>query len=280
MSDPFRKVKSGDPLTIPATAYNAMLDAALANLRQPNRPAPVRGDQGVHVLVQNETGYALEQFEVLGIEGPVFNPREQADAFQQTPVLRGVVPAKRHEGKFVVMQEATSPGGVARACISGLTVARVYVPEPEEGKDFTPPKACDVGEGYTFDLTGASTGGASILWIENGTGPKWALIRIGHGEQGEAGLFPVKLSQSGGEDGDEKTATTWRYNVTHALTDEPLASGIDPTASPHQWKRPAIGKMTKATFGYAHFDSDEKPVIGWINETFVLSSCVEDENAG
>jgi hypothetical protein len=39
--------------------------------------------------------------------------------------------------------------------------------------------------------------------------------------------------------------------------------------------------MTQATFGYAHFDADDKLVVGWINETFVLSSCVveEDEDA-
>ena len=91
---------------------------------------------------------------------------------------------------------------------------------------------------------------------------------------------PVQLGVAGGEEGDEKNATTWRYNVTHALTGESLADDIDPTASPHQWKRPGIGKMTAATFGYAHYDDSDNLVVGWINETFVLSSCVEDdENA-
>jgi hypothetical protein len=63
------------------------------------------------------------------------------------------------------------------------------------------------------------------------------------------------------------------------LTDESLEKDIDPTKSPHQWKRPSIGRMTQATFGYAHYDVNEKLVIGWINETFVLSSCEEDEDA-
>jgi hypothetical protein len=269
MTDAFRKVKSGDPLVIPAVAYNAMLDAAIANMRSQNRPSPIRGDQGVHVLVRNESGYPLEQFEVLGIDGPVFHPRNQPDAFQQTPVLRGVVPNKDHKGKFVVLQEAAAPGSVVRACLSGLTVARVYV------EDNNQPKACDVEEGYTYDLTGGGSGGASILWIENGTGAKWALIRIGYGDTSI--LFPITLSKSGGEEGDEKTATSWRYNVTHALTKETLAEDVNPTASPHQWRRPGIGKMTQATFGYAHFNSDDKLVIGWINETFVLGSCVEEE---
>ena len=270
MTDAFRKVKSGDPLVISAAAYNAMLDAAIANMRSSSKPSQVRGEQGLHVLVRNETGYPLEQFEVLGIEGPAFHPRNQPDAFQQTPVLRGVVPKDQHKGKFVVVQEPAAPGCVVRACVSGMTVARVYVENAS-----SQPKACDIEEGYTYDLTAGSTGGASILWIEGGTGPKWALIRIGHGDV--ATLFPVVLKKSSGEDGDEKTATTWRYDVSHALTEESLVKDIDPTAKPHQWRRPAIGKMTQATFGYAHYDKDEKLVVGWINETFVLSSCVEED---
>ena len=273
MTDAFRKVKSGDPLVIPATAYNAMLDAAIANMRSSSKPSQVRGEQGLHVLVRNETGYPLEQFEVLGIEGPAFHPRNEPDAFQQTPVLRGVVPKDQHKGKFVVVQEPAAPGCVVRACVSGMTVARVYVESSS-----SQPKACDIEEGYTYDLTAGSTGGASILWIEGGTGAKWALIRIGHGDVST--LFPVVLKKSSGEEGDEKKATTWRYDVSHALTDESLVKDIDPTAKPHQWRRPAIGKMTQATFGYAHYDNDDKLVVGWINETFVLSSCVEEDEDG
>ena len=270
MTDAFRKVKSGDPLVIPATAYNAMLDAAIANMRSQSKPSPIRGEQGVHVLVRNETGYPLEQFEILGIDGTAFHPRYEPDAFQQTPVLRGVVPREKHKGKFVVIQEPAAPGSVVRACVSGLTVARVYTEDSQ-------PKACDIEEGYTYDFTACATGGASVLWIEDGAGEKWALIRIGHGDVST--LFPVVLNKTGGDEGDEKTATTWRYDVTHALTDELLAEDIDPTKSPHQWKRPSIGRMTQATFGYAHFDNDDNLVVGWINETFVLSSCVvEDED--
>jgi hypothetical protein len=215
------KVESGDPLVIPAAAYNAMLDAAIANMRTHGKPSPVHGEQSNHVLVLNATGYPLEQFEILGIDGPVFHQRNQPDAFQQTPVLRGITPMERHKGKFVVLQEPAAPGSVARACVSGLTVARVYV----EGND--KPKACDIEEGYTYDFTGATTGGASILWIEEGSGAKWALIRIGHGDVST--LFPVTLKKSGGEEGDEKTATTWRYDVSHALSDESLEKDVDPT---------------------------------------------------
>jgi hypothetical protein len=159
MTDAFRKVKSGDPLVIPAAAYNAMLDAAVANMRSQGKPSQVRGEQSLHVLVRNETGTPLEQFEILGIEGPAFHPRNEPDAFQQTPVLRGVVPKEDHKGKFVVIQEPAAPDCVVRACISGLSVARVYVENSQ-------PKACDIREDQTYDLADDSNGGASILWIE------------------------------------------------------------------------------------------------------------------
>ena len=86
------------------------------------------------------------------------------------------------------------PGAVVRACLSGLTVARVYVPDPDKG--YSTPKACDIEEGYTYDLTGGSTGGESILWIEDGPGEKWTLICIGHGDT--SALFPVTLEKTGG----------------------------------------------------------------------------------
>ena len=266
MADAFRKVKSGDPLVIPAAAYNAMLDAAVANMRSQNKPSQVRGEQGNHVLVRNETGYPLEQFEILGIEGPAFHPRNEPDAFQQTPVLRGVVPNKDHKGKFVVVQEPASPGGVVRACVSGMTVARVYAEDSQ-------PKACDIEEGYTYDFTGGSTGGASILWIEGGTGEKWALIRIGHGDV--ATLFPVMLKKSGGEAGDHETRCSFTYNV-HEFPDSSgstLAENIDPNANDKYYRRPDYGKFKEANFGLALYDEDGELKIAWCNEVIVTKSC-------
>jgi hypothetical protein len=266
MADAFRKVKSGDPLVIPAAAYNAMLDAAIANMRSSSKPSQVRGEQSSHVLVRNETGYPLEQFEILGIEGPAFHPRNQPDAFQQTPVLRGVTPMERHKGKFVVVQEPASPGSVVRACVSGLTVARVYTEDSQ-------PTACDIEEGYTYDFTGGSTGGASILWIEDGTGPKWALIRIGHGDVST--LFPVTLKKTGGEAGDHESQCSFVYDV-YEFPDTggaALAQSVDPNAEDKFFRRPGLGKYKEANFGLAIYDEDDELKIAWCNEVIVTKSC-------
>ncbi len=64
-----------------------------------------------------------------------------------------------------------------------------------------------------------------------------AIIRIG---SGKSTLFPVTLSQTGGEQGDHEKAASWAYTVTDALSDEELEKNVDPTASPHRWKRPGL----------------------------------------
>jgi len=57
---------------------------------------------------------------------------------------------------------------------------------------------------------------------------------------------------------------------------EKLEENVDPTKSPHKWKRPKIGAFDEATFGYAHYDKDDKLVLGWINETLQLDKCGDE----
>ncbi|HBT75587.1 MAG TPA: hypothetical protein DEB39_01385, partial [Planctomycetaceae bacterium] len=97
--------------------------------------------------------------------------------------------------------------------------------------------------------------------------------RIG---SGKSTLFPVKLEQTGGEQGDNKKVASWKYTVTDALTDEKLEEDVDPTESPHRWKRPNLGAIGAATFGYAHYDNDDKLVLGWINEVLEVAACEEE----
>ncbi len=63
--NPFNKVQSGQALDIPAAAYNAMIDAALANRQdQGNISAALKGSPKITgiVSVRNLTGIALDRF--------------------------------------------------------------------------------------------------------------------------------------------------------------------------------------------------------------------------
>lgn len=254
----FRRVSSGEPLIIPAQTYNAMLDAAEAHRNRKITLSPQnRGFDSLFVHVANDTNRELYKFDVVGLDSPM--PTGDTGNI----IFSGVIPKKKHKGKFAILQSDASPGEVVRACVHGVTFARLKHDGEKE------PTSCDIIEGDTQFLK--SNGNTEVLWSEADANPRWAIIRIGGG--GMSLVFPIKLKKTGGEDGTDEKKTSWTYSVTHATTDEELGEEIDPTASPHQWKRPSIGKMTPATFGYAHYNTDEKLVIGWINETFVLGTC-------
>lgn len=85
-------------------------------------------------------------------------------------------------------------------------------------------------------------------------------------------VFPVTLAQTGGSDGTTSAAASWSYTVTDALTGATLATGVNPGSSPHKWKRPSVGKMHVATFGYAHYNGATL-VVGWINEYINATAC-------
>src|SRR5690606_30869047 len=84
------------------------------------------------------------------------------------------------------------------------------------------------------------------------------------------------LAQVGGAGGDESGPATWTYDIEDPATGQTLASAVDPTDAPHRWRRPAVGAMSAATFGYAHRDASGgggSLALGWINETPVQEAC-------
>ena len=77
MGDVFRKVRSGQPLRIPAAAYNAFVDAAV-DLRRRERnanagPALEPAQRGI-VLVRNDSDDDIEPYHALAITGVLVQP--------------------------------------------------------------------------------------------------------------------------------------------------------------------------------------------------------------
>jgi hypothetical protein len=266
----FQHVRRGEPLMISAGAYNAMLDAAQAHRnRKITLASHGNGFDSLFIHVVNETGQTLQRFDVVGLDEPL--ETKNIDLFCNHLAFKGVKPQKKHKGKFAVLQQDAAPKMMVRACIYGATIAKINVSSNSENEN-SELKYCDVEEGQTSYLVAG--GQTEVLWSDSSTQNRWAIIRIG---SGRSTLFPVKLEKTGGENGDDEKATSWTYKVTDALTDEKLQEEVDPTASPHQWKRPNIGAFTAATFGYAHYDNDNQIVLGWINETPELAPCDDND---
>jgi len=91
-------------------------------------------------------------------------------------------------------------------------------------------------------------------------------IKVGH-------VFPITLSQTGGDAGTESAATSWTYTVTDAITGAELGTGVNPTTGNHKFVRQSLGQMSKATYGFASYDASGNLVIGWINEAEIKEAC-------
>jgi hypothetical protein len=269
-----KKVQSGQPLVIPAGAYNAFIDAALdfrqrtAHIGQGAQPSFAQS--GI-VLARNDSGGDRQRFEVLGVDGPVIDPSSNEEEFKNRVALACVAPAAdTHEGRFVVLAEPVVVGKIGRAFAAGVCAVKLDVPDEDHEWRFA-----GIADGATANLKAHHRGSAAILWRAGGTGVQWAVVRLG--KPIPLHVFPVELSQTGGDQGDEENPATWTYDVLDVETGETLESGVDPTASPHKWQRPSIGQMIAATFGYAHYQEndsgDMELVLGWINETVDQEAC-------
>jgi len=185
------KVVSGQPINIPATTYNAMIDAARkANSINTFNSETTNSKDYAKVSVLNSSGSDLDRFFILGIDEPIILPADDQEDFESRITVDGVTPedgtggsgASDHRGRFVVLQEPIPDGEIGKSRIAGETLVKIDV--IEEAHEFA-----DVTDGEPAYLTSSSTGSARILWKESGTGEKWALIRLGDDSASKINIY-------------------------------------------------------------------------------------------
>jgi hypothetical protein len=175
-----RKPMPGDFFRLPAEAVGAMLDAARAHrLGQglgSERPPPEHDDASV-ILIQNDTGSALQANQVVGLNNPIFQPvgDERLQTFRQIIGMQGVIPSvPDHTGLFAVTLEPIPSECIGQAVVSGPVAVMIDVQDADD-------QWADVAGGITGHLTSGPSGSAQILWKQAGTGPLWAIVRLGAG---------------------------------------------------------------------------------------------------
>lgn len=193
MTTGLNKARRGDPLTIPAAAYNAFIDAALDHRdrqRSQKRDADRSSPQTGIVLVKNESGADRSRFDILGITDPIINRIDNDGGFQERIALRGVTPTSTHLGRFVVLIDALPDDAIGRAYIAGACLARVRMLDEAH-------TSADIDDGQSGQLASAESGAASLLWIEpieerDDPAIAWAVIRFGGGgASGFTGMIAV-----------------------------------------------------------------------------------------
>jgi hypothetical protein len=180
MSDPFRKVSSGQPMRIPARAYNAFIDAAM-DLQQRRMSGSGSADERnivpVLVLVQNDSGGDCQEGDVLGIDKALIDPTQcdpQTVQFVHLPAYSGITPADPdHLGMFIITAEPIPDGKIGRGFISGVVPAWIDVQDTNDNY-------AEINDGDSNALKSGASGSAYILWLAgSGTGEQWAIVQLG-----------------------------------------------------------------------------------------------------
>ncbi len=171
MGDDLRNVQAGEPLAIPAGAYNAFVGAARrdqASRLNIGGRAFQHHRQADMLLVQNDSGADVGMAEVLGIDGILIDPSVNINDFRYAPSLSGITPATAsHLGNFVVTAEPIADGAVGLCYIAGACAC--YVKMNADWHDY-----CDVSDGEGGYLNSAALGSARIIKVGLAAGPTTA----------------------------------------------------------------------------------------------------------
>lgn len=178
----FKRVTSGDRLSIRAGTWNAILASAEAHQfgGRASFGAGALGDRkygSVRVKVLNETGQDLDRFSVvhlgkpIGGGLPVVTPNDNLDEFQNNPVLKVGLPNVQSPGHLGILQEAIPAGRFGYCTVRGLSVARIKGPFALRAD-----VAVDSSPEY---LESYRNGCIEVIYQQGSSGVSWALVLIG-----------------------------------------------------------------------------------------------------
>jgi hypothetical protein len=162
------------------------------------------------ILARNSTTGTVNRWGVLSVAGVVFTPSgatgNATQQFQDQPVLSGGLPTGG--SSFVVAVEPIAAGKIGRVAVAGVVQAKINV--VSESDTFATAK-----DGDLTQLSSASSGEATILWKESGTGAgKWAIVRFG------AAGASIRLGKVTGtwSKGSTVTVTQWKGDGSSAVS--------------------------------------------------------------
>ena len=178
MSDPFNKVIAGQRLHIPAVAYNAFLDAAQANSGRrfgQTSPTLVGHPSSGIVRIKNASEDDRSRFDILGIDGPLFDADESPDAFLAGPMFSGLTPDIEAHTAWAILLEPIPAGHIGLAMIDGVTLGRVRL-----AADSDIVRYATIADEDAIALAPAADGPVQVLWHEAAAGASWAILRLGN----------------------------------------------------------------------------------------------------
>jgi len=174
VGDQFRKVQPGDPLKIPAEAWNALVD--LSQQQKNQRHDQLSKDEGSLrqtnlAKVRNQTGGDLDRFSIVALGTPIITPAANPSEFKRQISFQGLVPSASTGPRFGVLLEPLKNNLIGTAVVAGCVITRISV-------GATVYSCAETVTGVNGYLRSVPHGPASVLWIESSGAVRWAVIRF------------------------------------------------------------------------------------------------------
>ena len=272
-----KKVVAGDPLLIPANAYNSFVDAARAERTRSHTGAATQ--QGSAPLPPNQVwvvskveGLTIPKFGVARLDNLIIVPTETTSDFPEPFSFYIKKPDFENTediNHLVVMNGVVSYlGGFVRATISGLMPVLIRIQNRDHS--FATIEQSQSTAHLRFTSSESDTP-IRIMWKPSLTGVRWCVVYLGSAGVGSGGVFPIQLTKTSGGVGGATSKASFLYTIKD-LSGTTLAVNANPSIAPHSWKR-EIGRMRQGTNGFAHRTSSGVLIIGWINERYEHATC-------
>jgi hypothetical protein len=193
-------VQSGQPLRIPAADWNKIIDATRAHFEKQlgggTRPAHIGQQNAGIIFIRNDTGADRKRFDVVGLGEPIIGPDANADEFKRQVAMIGLAPTASHLARFAVLQEPIVAGGIGRAVVDGITIARANLATTD------PHTLAPIAGGSILEPH--PQGGTRLIWAASTGSDVWCIVRLG----AETGLIEAVITGSTGK------AHDWEERVT------------------------------------------------------------------
>ena len=174
MGDQFHKVMPGDPLKIPAEAWNALVDLSQQRKNQQHdllSQADGTSRQTTLAKVRNLTGVDLDRFSIIALGTPIITPTANLKEFKRQVSFQGLVPSAGTGPRFGVLLEPLKNNLIGTVAVAGCVITRVSV-------GATAYACAETINGQNGYLRSVPHGPSSVLWIESTGAVRWAVIRF------------------------------------------------------------------------------------------------------
>lgn len=219
------------------------------------------GDKSTQ-LYENKSGETIPPYGCMKVSGSVFSSAVGAD-------IISVVKPNSERGLFVFNGQYSVADGNIASCYTGKVRAAI---DKEFAGDTSQRIWGPLDDWYVRPdgLPAIQRYGDSQRAGDNDGNEE---LLLGQTFEGKGDTFVVGMVEVGGERGSAESQCSFRYNITDPFDEDSiLLADVNPSESPHVWRRINIGAYSPATIGIAAY-SDFGLFIIYCNEVPIAGTC-------